>query len=104
MPNLQRMARGCNAFVTTPRREVLFQLRDDEPDGERQAVAEVAASGARLIRRTLGGAPREAPVPEPCPARCGGQLAVEGGDGEPQVIRCEDCGRTWTEQASSDAV
>ncbi|WP_019070642.1 NUDIX domain-containing protein [Streptomyces hokutonensis] len=32
MPNRQVKARGCFAFVTTPRREVLLQLRDDKPD------------------------------------------------------------------------
>ncbi|MFD3614448.1 hypothetical protein ACFWWT_04195 [Streptomyces sp. NPDC058676] len=72
-------------------------------EGERQAVAEVAQAGAELIRRTLGDARRTTAVPEPCPMPCGGQLVVEGGDGEPPIVRCEDCGRTWTEQTSSDA-
>jgi hypothetical protein len=71
-------------------------------EGERQAVTEIAASGAELIRRTLGDARRTQAVPEPCPMPCGGQLVVEGGDGEPPVVRCEDCARTWTE-APSDA-
>lgn len=73
-------------------------------DGERQAVAEVAAAGAELIRRTLGDARRTTPLPHPCPMPCGGQLVVEGGDGAPPLVRCEDCGRTWTEaEAPSDA-
>ncbi|MET8765498.1 hypothetical protein [Streptomyces sp. NPDC004658] len=71
-------------------------------EGERQAVAEVAASGAELLRKTLGDARRREAVPQPCPVPCGGQLVVEGGDGAPPVVLCEDCGRTWTE-APSDA-
>ncbi|MEU0332201.1 hypothetical protein [Streptomyces sp. NPDC006193] len=70
-------------------------------EAERQAVAEVAAAGAELIRKTLGDARRREAVPHPCPP-CGGQLVVEGGDGAPPVLLCEDCGRTWTE-APSDA-
>ncbi|MFJ9901170.1 NUDIX domain-containing protein [Streptomyces sp. NPDC091280] len=31
MPDPQVKTRGCFAFVTTPRREVLLQLRDDKP-------------------------------------------------------------------------
>ncbi|MEV0445835.1 hypothetical protein AB0I84_12970 [Streptomyces spectabilis] len=72
-------------------------------EGEHQAVARVAAMGAEMIRRTLGEARRTEAVPEPCPAPCGGQLVVEGGDGEPPVVRCEDCGRTWTEASSGAA-
>ncbi|MGW4728883.1 hypothetical protein ACWEQC_06830 [Streptomyces shenzhenensis] len=69
-------------------------------NGERQAVAEVARMASELMRRVLGDARRMTPVPQPCPAPCGGQLVVEGGDGEPPVVRCEDCGRTWAEAAS----
>ncbi|MGQ4475712.1 NUDIX domain-containing protein [Streptomyces sp. SAS_276] len=32
MPDRQVKAHGCFAFVTTPRREVLLQLRDDKAD------------------------------------------------------------------------
>ncbi|WP_282795159.1 hypothetical protein [Streptomyces sp. CC224B] len=71
-------------------------------DGEQQAVARVAAMGAELIRRTLGEERRREAVPEPCPAPCGGQLVVEGGDGAPPVVSCEDCGRTWTETVADD--
>ncbi|MGW4883385.1 hypothetical protein [Streptomyces murinus] len=70
-------------------------------EGERLAVAEVAASGATLIRKALGDARQRTAVPQPCPL-CGGQLVLEGGDGAPPVVRCEDCGRAWTE-APSDA-
>ncbi|MGX1223169.1 hypothetical protein [Streptomyces ambofaciens] len=72
-------------------------------EGERQAVENVARMGAELIGRTLGDARRREPVPHPCPLPCGGQLVVEGGDGEAPVVRCEDCGRTWTEQADGVA-
>ncbi|WP_435643382.1 hypothetical protein ACR9VJ_18215 [Streptomyces sp. H49] len=71
-------------------------------EGERRAVAEVAASGAALIRKALGDARQRTAVPQPCPLPCGGQLVLEGGDGAPPVVLCEDCGRTWTE-APSDA-
>ncbi|MGI5196554.1 hypothetical protein ACQEVY_23380 [Streptomyces sp. CA-288835] len=70
---------------------------------EHTAVANVAAMGAELIRRTLGEARRTQPVPEPCPAPCGGQLVIEGGDGQPPLVRCEDCGRKWTEAPSEVA-
>ncbi|WP_445524775.1 hypothetical protein [Streptomyces cyslabdanicus] len=70
-------------------------------DGERQAVAEVARMAAELVRLALGDARRKTPVSEPCPAPCRGQLVVEGGDGEPPVVRCEDCGRTWTDNSTA---
>jgi uncharacterized Zn finger protein len=67
-------------------------------------MAHNSPSGAELIRRTLGEARRKEPVPHPCPQPCGGQLVVEGGDGAPPLVRCEDCGRVWTEtEAQSDA-
>jgi len=72
-------------------------------EGERQAVENVAAMAGELLRRALGDARRTKTVPHPCPMPCGGQLVVEGGDGEPPVVRCEECGRTWTEKAPSDA-
>ncbi|MFB6943209.1 hypothetical protein ACFWGL_17055 [Streptomyces sp. NPDC060286] len=72
-------------------------------DGEVQAVAEVARMGAELIGRALGDARRVTPVPHPCPIPCGGQLVIEGGDGKPPVVRCEDCGRTWTEASANAA-
>ncbi|MEU0199157.1 MULTISPECIES: hypothetical protein [unclassified Streptomyces] len=72
-------------------------------EGERQAVENVARMGAELLRRTLGEARRKEAVPHPCPQPCGGQLVVEGGDGQPPVVRCEDCGRTWTEAAADVA-
>ncbi|MBL1108014.1 hypothetical protein JK361_26075 [Streptomyces sp. 5-8] len=72
-------------------------------EGERQAVAEVAASGVELLRKTLGDARRRETVPHPCPMPCGGQLVVEGGDGAPPKVLCEDCGRTWTEVPSDAA-
>ncbi|MFI7014407.1 hypothetical protein [Streptomyces sp. NPDC050164] len=72
-------------------------------EGERQAVENVARMGVELLRRTLGEARRKEAVPHPCPQPCGGQLVVEGGDGAPPVVRCEDCGRTWTEAAADVA-
>ncbi|MFB6771115.1 hypothetical protein [Streptomyces sp. NPDC056337] len=72
-------------------------------EGERQAVENVARMGAELIRRTLGDARRKEPLPYPCPLPCGGQLVIEGGDGQAPVVRCEDCGRTWTEASSGVA-
>lgn len=72
-------------------------------EGEQEAVARVAAMGVEMVRRTLGEARRTEAVPEPCPAPCGGQLVVEGGDGTPPVVRCEDCGRTWTEATPGNA-
>jgi hypothetical protein len=71
-------------------------------EGEREAVAQVATMGAELIRRTLGEQRRKETVPHPCPTPCGGQLVVEGGDGAPPIVRCEDCGRTWKD-TSTDA-
>ncbi|MYW48858.1 hypothetical protein [Streptomyces sp. SID161] len=71
-------------------------------EGERQAVAAVASSGAELIRKTLGDARQRTTVPHPCPG-CAGQLVVEGGDGTPPVVLCEDCGRTWTETTAGAA-
>ncbi|MEV5606988.1 hypothetical protein [Streptomyces sp. NPDC052225] len=71
-------------------------------DGEQQAVARVAAMGAELIRKTLGEERRKEPVPHPCPA-CRGQLVVEGGDGLPPVVHCEDCGRTWKDRSDDVA-
>ncbi|MFE9906435.1 hypothetical protein [Streptomyces achromogenes] len=70
--------------------------------GERQAVAAVASSGAELIRKTLGDARQRASVSHPCPV-CDGQLVVEGGDGTPPVVLCEDCGRAWTETTAGAA-
>ncbi|MFB7776897.1 hypothetical protein [Streptomyces bauhiniae] len=64
---------------------------------ERELVAAVAATAAELLRKTLGDARQRTVVPHPCPMPCGGQLVVEGGDGEPPLVLCEDCGRTWTE-------
>ncbi|MFE2045713.1 hypothetical protein ACFXAZ_33320 [Streptomyces sp. NPDC059477] len=72
-------------------------------DGEREAVARVATMGATLLRRALGEQRRREAVPHPCPVPCGGQLVVEGGDGAPPVVRCEDCGRTWTERSAGAA-
>ncbi|MDX3831368.1 hypothetical protein [Streptomyces europaeiscabiei] len=68
-------------------------------DGERGAVVEVARMASELVRRSLGDARRVEPVPHPCPHPCGGQLVVEGGDGEAPIVRCTErhCGRTWTE-------
>jgi len=68
-------------------------------DGERQAVTEVARMAGELVDRALGDARRVEDVPHPCPAPCGGQLVVEGGDGAPPIVRCTKpgCGRTWTE-------
>lgn len=71
--------------------------------GEREAVANVANMGAEMLRRTLGEARRREPVPHPCPQPCGGQLVVEGGDGTPPLVRCEDCGRKWTEFSAGAA-
>ena len=36
-------------------------------------------------------------------ADSGGRLVVEGGDGEPPVVRCTapGCGRTWTEETTA---
>jgi hypothetical protein len=70
--------------------------------GELEAVAKVAAMGVQMIRRTLGDARQKEPIPQPCPEPCGGQLVVEGGDGQPPLVRCEDCGRTWKD-TSTDA-
>lgn len=71
-------------------------------DGERGAVVEVARMASELIRRSLGDARRVEAVPHPCPHPCGGQLVVEGGDGEAPLVRCTEphCGRTWTETAA----
>ncbi|MEU1155741.1 hypothetical protein ABZ369_22370 [Streptomyces sp. NPDC005918] len=68
--------------------------------GELEAVAKVAAMGAALIARALGEERRRVPVPHPCPT-CGGQLLVEGGDGQPPVVRCEDCGRAWKDRTAA---
>ncbi|MGW3166960.1 hypothetical protein ACWC9Q_29700 [Streptomyces sp. NPDC001142] len=94
--------------VPTAARWLAGRFRDEPgpfralDDGERQAVAEVARMGAELVARALGDARRTTPVPHPCPVPCGGQLVIEGGDGEPPTVRCENCGRTWTE-ASTEA-
>lgn len=66
-------------------------------EGELLAVAEVATMGATLIFRALGEERRKTPVPHPCPA-CEGQLLVEGGDGQPPLVRCQDCGRMWKDR------
>ncbi|MFI9824447.1 hypothetical protein ACIHFC_28945 [Streptomyces sp. NPDC052013] len=71
--------------------------------GERDAVASVARMSAEMIARTLGEQRRATPLPHPCPQPCGGQLVVEGGDGTPPLVRCEDCGRTWTDTTTAVA-
>ncbi|MGD6761378.1 hypothetical protein ACOKM5_20805 [Streptomyces sp. BH097] len=71
-------------------------------EGERLAVEKVAAMGVELLHRTLGEQRRTEPVPQPCPV-CRGQLVVEGGDGLPPVVRCEDCGRSWKERGDDVA-
>ncbi|MGW7085043.1 hypothetical protein ACWGH2_16345 [Streptomyces sp. NPDC054871] len=71
-------------------------------DGEREAVGRAAARCAERIRRVLGDARRTEPVPQPCP-HCRGQLVVEGGDGAPPLVRCEDCGRTWKDRSDDAA-
>ncbi|MEU9921900.1 hypothetical protein AB0H51_11485 [Streptomyces griseoluteus] len=91
--------------------EWLAQRLRDQPgpfrplnETERELVAAVAATAAELLQRTLGDARQRTDIPHPCPMPCGGQLVVEGGDGQPPVVLCEDCGRTWREtEAPGDA-
>lgn len=71
-------------------------------EGERARVEQVAAGGAARVRRALGLARRTTPAPYPCPA-CRGSLVVEGGDGEPPAVRCEEDGCGWSRMVRSDA-
>lgn len=64
---------------------------------EKHRIATAAATAADRIERALTLSRRSTPAGRPCP-HCRGSLVVFGGDGQAAVVKCEDCGRTWTEK------
>lgn len=66
-------------------------------DDERARITRVASEAAERVERALEIARRSSSVDRPCP-HCRGELVVSGGDGQPPMVRCENCGRTWTGQ------
>ncbi|WP_063735598.1 hypothetical protein [Streptomyces sp. RTd22] len=65
-------------------------------------IATVAAAAADRVETALRIARRATAVEWPCPV-CRGLLEVHGGDGEPPVVKCADCGRSWQERESAAA-
>lgn len=65
---------------------------------QRERIATVAAGAADRVQHALGTARRTAPLGRSC--ACGGSLLLEGGDGQPPVVRCESCGRRVGEMAA----
>ncbi|MCQ6250886.1 hypothetical protein [Streptomyces malaysiensis] len=65
-------------------------------------IATVAAAAAARVEGALRIARRTTAVDWPCPV-CRGQLEVHGGDGEPPVVWCAGCGRTWWERETAAA-
>jgi hypothetical protein len=63
-------------------------------------ITTVAAQAAEHIERALALARRSDRLDRPCP-HCRGVLVVEGGDGQPPAVRCENCG--WKRTAKDTA-
>lgn len=68
-------------------------------DGQRERIALIAAGAADRVQHALGTARRTAPLGRDC--ACGGGLLLEGGDGQPPVVRCEACGRRVGEMVAA---
>lgn len=61
-------------------------------------IATVAEGAAERVEHALGLTRRTVPTNRAC--ACGGTLLLEGGDGRPPAIRCEDCGRAFQAAAA----
>ena len=68
-------------------------------DAQRRLVANVAEGAAARIDHALQLARITRPLAEQC--ACGGRLVVDGGDGEPPLVRCLGCHRRVTAQAEA---
>lgn len=66
------------------------------------AIATAARWAADQVDQALEMTRRTQVLDRPCP-HCRGVLRIEGGDGQGPAVKCCGCGRTWTEQAPSDA-
>lgn len=93
---------------TAPYAAIWLQQRLDNRDGpfaalsgqQRDRITLVAARSADRVLQALEMARRRRPVNVDCP-HCRGTLVIEGGDGQPPSVRCEQCG--WARHATNDA-
>lgn len=92
---------------TAPFAAIWLQQRLDGADGpfapltaqQRETIAGAAANAADRVLQALEMYRRRRPVNVDCP-HCRGPLVVEGGDGQPPSVRCEECG--WARHAADD--